>query len=89
LALRWSSASVNRRRKDSVKLRLQYPEFCQLVCNQDSIWLQETKTDDLDTIELPGYIFKMKNKKIIGRKSGGMILAYKEITKNDVFIKVY
>jgi hypothetical protein len=39
-----------------VKLRLQYPAFCKLVCNQDTICLQETKTDDLDTIELPGYI---------------------------------
>jgi hypothetical protein len=32
-----------------VKLRLQYPAFCELVCNQDIICLQETKTDDLDT----------------------------------------
>lgn len=67
-----------------VKLRLQYPEFCQLVCNQDIICLQETKTDDLDTIELPGYIFKMKNRKKIGRKSGGMILAYKESLENYI-----
>ena len=67
-----------------VKLRLQYPEFCQLVCNQDIICLQETKTDDLDTIELPGYIFKMKNRIKIGRKSGGMILAYKESLDNYI-----
>ena len=45
------------------KLRLQYPEFCELVCNQDIIdFIKETKTDDLDTIELPGYIFKMQIK---------------------------
>ena len=43
---------------------LQYPEFCELVCNQDIIdFIKETKTDDLDTIELPGYIFKMQNRK--------------------------
>ena len=67
-----------------VKLRLQYPAFCKLVCNQDTICLQETKTDDLDTIELPGYIFKMKNRKKIARKSGGMILAYKESLENYI-----
>ena len=38
-------------------------QFSELVCNQDIICLQETKTDDLDTIEQPGYIFKMKNRK--------------------------
>ena len=67
-----------------VKLRLQYPEFCHLVCNQDIICLQETKTDDLDTIELPGYIFKMKNRQKIGRQSGGMILAHKESLENYI-----
>jgi tRNA-binding EMAP/Myf-like protein len=41
-------------------------------------------SDDLDTIELPGYIFKMKNRKKIGRKSGGMILAYKESLENYI-----
>jgi tRNA-binding EMAP/Myf-like protein len=38
----------------------------------------------LDTIELPGYILKMKNRKKIGRKSGGMILAYKESLENYI-----
>jgi tRNA-binding EMAP/Myf-like protein len=38
----------------------------------------------LDTIELPGYIFKMKNRKKIPRKSGGMILAYKESLENYI-----
>jgi tRNA-binding EMAP/Myf-like protein len=39
---------------------------------------------DLDTIELPGYIFKTKNRKKIGRISGGMILAYKESLENYI-----
>jgi tRNA-binding EMAP/Myf-like protein len=47
----------------------------------------ETKTDDLDTIELSGYIFKMENRKKIGRKSGGMILAYKESLENYILSK--
>jgi hypothetical protein len=38
----------------------------------------ETKTDDIDKIDLEGYTFKMKNRKKIGRKPGGIILGYKD-----------
>ena len=46
-----------------VKLRLQYPEFCELIKKNDIVCLQETKTDDIDKIDLEGYTFKMKNRK--------------------------
>jgi hypothetical protein len=61
-----------------VKLRLQYPEFCELIKKNDIVCLQETKTDDIDKIDLEGYTFKMKNRKKIGRISGGIILGYKD-----------
>ena len=46
--------------------------------------LKETKTDDLDTIELLGYFFKMQNRKENCRKSGGMILTYIESLENYI-----
>jgi hypothetical protein len=46
------------------------------------VCLQETKTDDIDKIDLEGYTFKMKNRKKIGRKSGRIILGYKDHLEN-------
>ena len=43
------------------------------------MYLSETKTADLDNIELDGYHFKMKNRgKFLHRKSGGLVLGYKK-----------
>lgn len=62
-----------------IKSRLQYPEFINLIQSNDIICLVETKTDDLDIIECPGYKFLMKNRrKITNRRSGGIIVGYKE-----------
>jgi hypothetical protein len=38
------------------------------VRNSNIVCLQETKTDDIDKIDLEGYTFKMKNRKKIGYK---------------------
>ena len=46
------------------------------------ICLQETKTNDVDKIELEGYTFKMKNSKKVGRKTGRIILCYKDHLEN-------
>jgi exonuclease III len=56
--------------------RLQYPEFCELIEKNDIVCLQETKTDDIDKIDLEGYTFKMKNRKKIGRKSDYLLHYY-------------
>lgn len=62
-----------------VKKKLNYSEFQELVKEQDIVCLQETKTDDLDVIEIDGYEIKMKNRVKYGRvNSGGIILAYKQ-----------
>ena len=45
----------------------------------------ESKTDDLDKIVLPGFLIKMKNRKSFSnRKSGGIVLGFKE--EYDSFI---
>lgn len=45
----------------------------------------ETRTDDLDIIELPGYTFKMKNRKRISTKrSGGIVVGYKDCLKDYI-----
>jgi hypothetical protein len=47
--------------------------------------LVESKTDDTDEILLPGYIFKMKNRKTFAcRKSDGIVLGYREKFEGDI-----
>jgi hypothetical protein len=54
-------------------------EFEKLVRNHDIICLVESKTDDRDELKLPGYIFKLKNRKKIAKvKSGGILLGFKD-----------
>jgi hypothetical protein len=52
------------------QLKIVFDEYCELINKNDIVCLQETKTDDIDKIDLEGYTFKMKNRKKIGRKSG-------------------
>ena len=62
-----------------LNLRLNYTAFGELICQHDFIFLQETKTDDTDQINFPGYIFKTKNRqKFSHRKLGGIDFGYKE-----------
>ena len=39
-----------------LKRRIQYPEFLELVNDYDILCFVETKTDDVDEIDLPGFI---------------------------------
>ena len=56
-----------------------YPEFESLIKHYDIVCFSETKTDDLNNIELDGYDLKMKNRgKFVHRKSGGLVLGYKK-----------
>jgi hypothetical protein len=38
-----------------IKSRLQYPEFQNMIRNHDILCFVETKTDDLDVINFPGF----------------------------------
>ena len=42
-----------------LKNKLCYPEFQELIQKHDILCFVETKTDDLDELKVPGYIFKM------------------------------
>ena len=59
--------------------RLQYPEFVELVQDNDFVCLSESKTDDFDVIDINGYNFILKNRKSNSRvKSGGLAFGFKE-----------
>jgi hypothetical protein len=41
-----------------LKRRIHYPEFLELVNDYDILCFVETKTGDVDEIDLPGFIIK-------------------------------
>ena len=56
-----------------------FPEFHELISNYDIIGFQETKTDQMDDLTLPGFILKFKHRaNLPRRRSGGIALAYKK-----------
>ena len=57
-----------------------FPEFHGLISNYDIIGFQETKTDQMDDLTLPGFILKFKHRANTEsrRRSGGIALAYKK-----------
>ncbi|CAC5420220.1 unnamed protein product [Mytilus coruscus] len=61
-----------------LKRRIQYPEFLELINEFSILCFVETKTDNLDVIDLPGYKFVMKIDLIFNRvKLGGIVLGLK------------
>jgi len=59
--------------------RSQYPDFIELINKYEILCFVETKTDDPDEINLPGFDVIMKNRFKINRtKSGGIVLAFKK-----------
>ena len=55
-----------------LKSKLIISEFCDFISQYDIIGLQETKSDSLDSFDLPGYTLHFKHKKNMSkRKSGG------------------
>ena len=59
------------------KCKFNYPEFIEMINDFDILCLVETKTDDYDIINIPGYTVKIKNRKFMSfKRSGGIILAY-------------
>ena len=56
-----------------------FPEFHELISNYDIIGCQETKTNQMDDLTLPGFILKFKHRaNLPRRRSGGIALAYKK-----------
>ncbi|CAG2198186.1 unnamed protein product [Mytilus edulis] len=66
---------------------MQYPEFVELINKHDFICLSESKTDDFDVIDIPGYKFIMQNRKTKSKvKSGGIAFGYKEKYEKQVHL---
>jgi exonuclease III len=62
-----------------ISKRLQYPEFDEFVKRFDIIGLQETKVDDSDNLQLPGFTVFTKNRSTLSKvRSGGIALAVKD-----------
>lgn len=63
-------------------LKNNFPEFIDLINSHDVIGVQETKLDDSDQIDIPGYTIICQNRCSLSRyRSGGTAL----IVKNSVF----
>lgn len=62
-----------------LKSKLNIPEFNELIHQYDLIGLQETKLDDIDSVNISGYkIFCNNRQKISRYRSGGTALLVKE-----------
>ena len=62
-----------------INRRLKYPEFQDFISKYDLLILTETKTDDIDTIELNDFIFCAKNRQTCSRtRSGGIVVGYRK-----------
>lgn len=58
--------------------KLQYPELSNFIARYDISCLTETKTDNINAIDIPGFCVFMKNRFDIAKvKSGGIIIAVK------------
>lgn len=72
-----------------LKSKLNCPEFIELVKSHDVNIFVESKTDELDVLNLPnGYLCNSKIRTNCKRKSGGIVVIYREYLKHFLkFIK--
>ena len=62
-----------------LRSKLNCPDFVSLINKYDIIGVQETKTDDIDTIIIPGYSVYLNNRSCNSRnRSGGIALIVKD-----------
>ena len=57
-----------------LKSKLRFPDFNDFIMGYDIVLLTETKLDEMDSIEIPGFNIFTKNRKPKKRKSGGVAL---------------
>ena len=57
---------------------MKHPDFLSLISNHDIIAISESKLDDTDADDVPGYMAFYKNRGKFRRKSGGVLLLIKE-----------
>ena len=62
-----------------LKSKLLNSDICYMIKKYDILIFVETKTDEFDEINLPGgYSYHVKHRKKIIRKSGGIIIIYRD-----------
>ena len=54
--------------------KMKDPDFLSLISNHDIIAISESKLNDTDAADVPGYVAFYKNRVNFGRKSGGVLL---------------
>ncbi|CAG2212337.1 unnamed protein product [Mytilus edulis] len=65
--------------------KLKFTEFSNIFQTYDVLVFVETKLDDLDIIDLPdGFSYVTKNRKGATKKSGGIVIIYKNILKQFI-----
>jgi hypothetical protein len=69
-----------------LKSKLNYPEFHAFVNTFDILCFVESKTDDLNEIVLPGFLIKMKNRKIFQIENQGEL--YWVLRKNMIVLYI-
>ena len=57
---------------------MKHPDFLSLISNHDIIAISESKLDDTDAVDVPGYVAFYTNRGKFRRKSGGVLLLIKE-----------
>ena len=64
---------------------MKIPKFTEMINTYDIIALQETKLDDVDCVELPGYTIICQNRKKISRyRSGGTAFIFKSSLNHHI-----
>ena len=58
--------------------KMKHPDFLSLISNHDIIAISQSKLDDTDAVDVPGYVAFYKNRGKFRRKFGGVLLLIKE-----------
>ena len=58
--------------------KMKHTDFLSLISSHDTTAICESKLDDTDAVDLPGYVAFNKNRGKFRRKSGGVLLLIKE-----------
>ena len=74
----------------SLKRRILYPEFCDLISEYDIFGISETKLDDFDIVQIPNYdFFTQTRKQKYIRKNGGFgVFIHKTIAQKVTLIEI-
>jgi hypothetical protein len=66
-----------------VKNKLNYAEFNDLICKYDKIGLTETKTDDCDSLQIPGFVTALNNqRKLTNTRLDNMLILSNTMLKH-------